>query len=785
MPPKGRTKALQNKFQNMSKVHEQTKVLSKLDLKLSEKRRDIEVAEKQLFQADVELSILKEKLSAKKAKLASHKALQKEGTKENQNPSLFSISHKKSKKRKLLPTTNDLAERSKVARSNETMDAANAIHGGSSENQDAALTGLYETITRKFPSKKVVNQILNSKAKVQKAVKQTVLKDWCNSFKKSDENVLRSLNVYYSHDVMGKSKYINVRKANRNSSKDSNIAIPNYIPYKHLSSVINNIDIGTLHDLSELDPDESLPGYFRSCKEYVPRLAKFYLHVNELREDKLISLHCFEKKDEESIMFGIAIGGDGAPAVGTSLLISFVNVGKRIASSSETFMIFGGDVDETSVAVRKYASILLCDLRYLESKVFEIDVGDKSVKVEFSVAELPNDMKMLAFLCGELTNSATYFSSFANVSKHNATDFRKTFGTETRDYWKPFKYSKRTSDALAVAKLKKDLSQKRLAETTLRNRVTEYISKTLKSRQEVKPLLENFIDKAKPEPLHIKNNTVKGVFMKILKIVMGVSNIEKFKSFSDVPEDTLFFQFVLFIKSDMNCNFLAKKLKMWFNESVKHDDKAFTFRFRGKESLHYMKQFPNLILMLINKLTDISIIRSLLIIHLQSICLRKVISLSVRIESFTQDDLQDLFKEARFLFKISCVYDMSISPSLWTLCNCVPFYAKQTLEMYGVGLGINTMEGREQKHQMLAKYSKNTTQQCRWPRIFRHEFLHLVYLRENGYDQIKYRKRGTPYIPKETSGACGKCRMKLVDIGQCPLCDCSLAKKILLDLDSK
>jgi hypothetical protein len=30
-------------------------------------------------------------------------------------------------------------------------------------------------------------------------------------------------------------------------------------------------------------------------------------------------------------------------------------------------------------------------------------------------AELPNDMKMLAFLAGELTNSATYFSTFADV----------------------------------------------------------------------------------------------------------------------------------------------------------------------------------------------------------------------------------------------------------------------------------------------------------------------------------------------------------------------------------
>ena len=36
-------------------------------------------------------------------------------------------------------------------------------------------------------------------------------------------------------------------------------------------------------------------------------------------------------------------------------------------------------------------------------------------KVEFNVTQLPNDMKMLSYLAGELSNAATYFSTFANV----------------------------------------------------------------------------------------------------------------------------------------------------------------------------------------------------------------------------------------------------------------------------------------------------------------------------------------------------------------------------------
>ena len=37
---------------------------------------------------------------------------------------------------------------------------------------------------------------------------------WSDAYSNSKENSLRSLNVYHSHDVMGKRKYSNVRKAN-------------------------------------------------------------------------------------------------------------------------------------------------------------------------------------------------------------------------------------------------------------------------------------------------------------------------------------------------------------------------------------------------------------------------------------------------------------------------------------------------------------------------------------------------------------------------------------------
>ena len=45
------------------------------------------------------------------------------------------------------------------------------------------------------------------------------------------------------------------------------------------------------------------------------------------------------------------------------------------------------------------------------------------------MGELRNDMKMLCFLGGELSNNAHYFTTFANVNKHDLHDKTKVFGT--------------------------------------------------------------------------------------------------------------------------------------------------------------------------------------------------------------------------------------------------------------------------------------------------------------------------------------------------------------------
>ena len=119
-----------------------------------------------------------------------------------------------------------------------------------------------------------------------------------------------------------------------------------------LMTNINEINIGTVQDvnptLTTALGEKAVVGMYRDTKEYVPKLAEFYLTANSWRDDKLLNFEYYDRRrqDPDSFMFVIAIGGDGAPISGTSFLISFLNVGERLMSSDENWLLFGTDENE-------------------------------------------------------------------------------------------------------------------------------------------------------------------------------------------------------------------------------------------------------------------------------------------------------------------------------------------------------------------------------------------------------------------------------------------------------
>ena len=96
----------------------------------------------------------------------------------------------------------------------------------------------------------------------------------------------------------------------------------------------------------------------------MPRLPKFYL-----RKDRKETPQWFAK-NEGTFLF--AVGGDDCPfgknESACSFLLSFINVGKRVASSNDNFVIFGANCEETSLVVCKYCQFLCKEISEIEKK---------------------------------------------------------------------------------------------------------------------------------------------------------------------------------------------------------------------------------------------------------------------------------------------------------------------------------------------------------------------------------------------------------------------------------
>ena len=493
--------------------------------------------------------------------------------------------------------------------------------------------------------------------------------------------------------------------------------------------------------------------------------------------NKLKEYSVFAKIDASAFRFLVRFGGDGAPwkeGTATAFICSFLNVGERLASRSKNFLVFGANVKENGEVVKNYLQMVSEELSEIESKTFSVSVNGEAKSVEFRIAELPNDMKMLPLLAGELSNAARYFSTFGNVTKKDSNDVSKTLKDPNKRGWEPFSYEKRISDAYKVEKKRKELDGSKSQSTTKRQKLTQYIA-SLKSRQEFEPPVGKSVVRAKPEPLHLKNNCICEQFMKLLKISLSQSKIKQsVRSFIELEKSILFVVFVEFVHKTMTLKVLSDKIKSWFSETKR--EQHFEFRFRGKESLKYCQYFPDLVKLLVHNITDQGVLKRLHEIYFISVELRASISLSARIEKFNDNDLKSLLEHCNNFYRACAITEPSVSPSVWIVGNAVPFYSSKTLSEYGLGLGCNTMKGREQKHQCIAKYAENSTHQNRWNYIFMHEFMQLVHLRENGYDKRKYRKTKSRYIPDFAPGQCQNCGIKMEQA--CDFCDNAWYKNI-------
>ena len=70
----------------------------------------------------------------------------------------------------------------------------------------------------------------------------------------------------------------------------------------------------------------------------------------------------------------------------------------------------------------------------------------------------------------------------------------------------------------------------------------------------------------------------------------------------------------------------------------------------------------------------------------------------------------------------------TVSGTVWSVGHLVYAHSKKMFDKYGVGLGMNTMQGREAKHVQIAGYARNSQFKQRWVQVFKHDHISKLWL---------------------------------------------------------
>ena len=252
-------------------------------------------------------------------------------------------------------------------------------------------------------------------------------------------------------------------------------------------------------------------------------LAEMYLKIESSVAEKV--LDWFGGKEGS---FVVSLSVDGYPFsqtdAGITITLSFINLVHKVASSHHQYLLLGANCGETHPVVKSFLTDVISQISLIEIKSYT--VCDK--QVTFSLGFFPCDNKMLAELAGELSNSATYLTTFGNVQRKDLSLIGGRYGVT----WTPWSYDKRIRDAWKVSDFKKKVTD--------RSKVTQFIAR-LKSRQEYVPLIGKYVDFAtKPEPLHTKNNACQQLNKAIFKEAMALTDpkvLSKVTTVTDLPEN--------------------------------------------------------------------------------------------------------------------------------------------------------------------------------------------------------------------------------------------------------
>ena len=369
----------------------------------------------------------------------------------------------------------------------------------------------------------------------------------------------------------------------------------------------------------------------------------------------------------------------------------------------------------------------------IESKHFKI----RGIDVKFQLVLAPSDMKFVAILAGQLTNSSTYPCTFAKVSK---SDF---MCIEKSQNWLVWSYEDRIRDAQKVQKFKDSLP---IYGKSNRPKITQYIA-SLKSRQEYPPVIGKYIDKVKAEPLHLKNNAWQQWHMHVFRVAILRTPKAILDKTNEIGElgDCVFKAYYAMLKT-CKLGKIAWKIRLWFREDRKKN-KALEIRFTGEESLKLRRNFMLAIEALhSDSFNDLAQFKTHVLAY-AGYHLREAVALFSRF-NLTESDVVTLEEACTKYYRV-CDLFLNVTLTIWTIGNVVPVHVKECMSEFGLGLAINTLHGREAKHLRLRDYTRKARVDNRWQTAFRHEYMSTIWLKQHDLSTLNSNESSEEFPQKE------------------------------------
>lgn len=303
-----------------------------------------------------------------------------------------------------------------------------------------------------------------------------------------------------------------------------------------------------------------MEGSYRELQPFLLLLAGKYVCLDKTSP----SLRHF---GSEPYNLRVALGADGGSFgkddEATSWLVSFLNVGQQIASETDNFILTGANCSESHLSMQCYARKLVSDVGDIADKTFYLAISEASAKLTFEL--IPSDIQWASTFSGELASSAIYFCPFGNDNK---SIVNASVGQSKQCLWKPWVYEERLQVATKVEAKRTELGQTRLAESTKRTKLLDYI-RSQNSRQETTPLLGPLVDTIFAEPLHNSNNACQQLHELMLVYANDKSKLTPSctNPVRDVPGCALASHFTTL--RDIGASRLYKKVKKWCSRGRK------------------------------------------------------------------------------------------------------------------------------------------------------------------------------------------------------------------------